>query len=87
MQCDYVNCLQNRNSKCMAPGYRECLKAKDDIYNHTNTDGSVYYVFGKRKAKKAKEQFPNLTVMYRTARTKGLWVEYKSAPPTEKENE
>lgn len=77
MQCDYVNCPQNnKNNKCMAPGYKGCLRAKDDVYNH-KTDGVVYYVFGKKKAKKAKEQFPNITVMYRNARTKGYWVEYK----------
>lgn len=74
--CDYV-CQQNKNGKCLAPGYRECPRAKDDMYSHT-IDGNVYYVFGKKRAKKAKEQFPNLTVMYRNSRTKGFWVEYKS---------
>lgn len=74
--CDYI-CPQNKEGKCIASGYRECLRAKDDMYSHTNTEGVTYYVFGKKKAKKAKEQYPNLTVMYRNARTKGLWVEYK----------
>ena len=74
--CNYI-CPQNNNGKCIAPGYRECPKAKDDIYAHTNIEGNVYYVFGKSKAKKAKEQCPSLTVMYRNSRTKGTWVEYK----------
>ena len=86
--CDYM-CPQNNNGKCMAPGYRECLRAKDEMVKPMTTIGeimgvdqitdspNVYYVFGKKKAKKAKEQFPNLTVMYRNARTKGFWVEYK----------
>ena len=76
IECDYV-CQQNKDGRCIAPGYAKCLRAKDDIYNHTNTDGNVYYVFGKKRAKKAKEQCPNLTVMYRNSRTKGVWVEYK----------
>lgn len=75
--CEYVNCTQNNNGKCMGSGYRECLRAKDDMYNHTNIKGNIYYVFGKKKAKKVKEQCPNLTIMYRNARTKGFWVEYK----------
>lgn len=88
--CDYIHCSQNNTKgKCMAPGYRECLRAKDDMMKSTTTIGEIlgidkptdsppiYYVFGKRKAKKAKAQYPNLTVMYRNARTKGFWVEYK----------
>lgn len=91
-KCDY-ECSQNRNGKCGAPGYRECPKAKANIYKPMTTIGEIvglniptdssntYYVFGKKKAKKTKEQFPNLTVMYRNSRTKGLWIEYKGEQP------
>ena len=53
--CDYM-CPQNNNGKCIAPGYRECLRAKDDMYNHTSIEGNTYYVFGKKNAKKAKKR-------------------------------
>lgn len=87
-KCDYNKCSQNRNGKCGAPGYRECLRAKAEMKKSMTTIGEIvgvdetsipntYYVFGKKKAKKAKEQYPNLTVMYRNAKTKGFWVEYK----------
>lgn len=88
--CDYVQCRQYKNGKCMAPGYKECLRAKDDMCKpittigeyigiHNTADDADYtvYVVGKRKAKKAKERWPNMRVMYRNARTKGYWVEYK----------
>lgn len=89
MTCDYV-CPQNKDGKCIAPGFGACQKAKDNMYKQMTTIGeiigahhqtpsstSTMYVVGKRKAKKAKERCPNLIVMYRTARTKGDWVEYK----------
>lgn len=89
MMCDYA-CPQNKDGKCIAPGYGACQKAKDNMYKPMTTIGeiigahhtaqsisSTIYVVGKRRAKKAKERWPDLTVMYRTTRTKGDWVEYK----------
>lgn len=74
--CDYAHCQQYNNGKCMAPGYKECMRAKDTMLRPADAP-NILYVFGKNNAKKTKEQFPNLIVMYRNARTKGFWVEYK----------
>lgn len=47
------------------------------LHNTADNKNYTVYVVGKRKAKKAKERWPNMRVMYRNARTKGDWVEYK----------
>ena len=89
MMCDYI-CSYNKDGKCIAPGFAGCQKAKDNMYKPMYTIGEIIgahhphppntntiYAIGKKKAKKAKERWPYFTVMYRTARTKGDWVEYK----------